>query len=665
MSAWLALPLLLACHPPAPADDATGPGTHDPFARPTDPLAGTGVTSCALYEETTCDAGRARRCEVYDPDAAAFVDAPDPLLQRVLRYDRWYDLYASPDGQTASRDHDVGFAPGAPEAEWADPSHFAGWDGLGDSAIWTGVALDAAMFRWLATGTEADRARFERKVRDLLTMFEVTDVDGYLARYHYIVRPNGSPPDPAHATLPESEAEGGTRMLARDPTAAPDRPAAWEGATVGWQGNPSIDQYTGSMVSLPAAWGLLDDAPLRDRIARQLTCYASRLRRIELRNLQQAPELLDAALIAVNGSLADDPDLDLASLDTVVGFGLISVTPSTYAGTPKDCPGGPPTEAVEIYDATSPDFMVDLLNLGTRIAGFGVDPIDHFYAPSVRGGDAVHLIHLAAMAWHFTGDDAWRAFLEDDVLGAVDAARVANSIGSLIPPAWCRSFYGDHITLPPLWALLNLIDPGPVRDELLRAMREEGWDRTASGLGNAKFDLMIADHLDASDPLRAQLVDEALDLLADLGGYRGALDDPRRACTLTLDDLTAALGAAPALSCPTAAQRSACEDGYSALGLTIPGESITHACAGSPLDCPMGDGTCADAIAAEPLPPSLRRWEDFAWQRNPYAIGGQFFPDCGRMAPGLDLTEPWWLARARGMTGDRSVLAWHDTGACP
>ena len=505
--------LLTACQQePAPDDDPTpDPAwtTRDPFQRPADPLAGTAHTSCALYEDTRCEAGRLQRCTTLDVASGAFVD-PDPQLRRVLLYDRWYDLYTSPDGQTASRDHHVGFEPGTPEAVWADPAHFARWDGLGDAAIWTGVALDAAMFRWLATGTAADEARFERKVRDLLTMFEVTDSDGYLARYHFIVRPDGTPSDPDHATLTSSEVDDPIRFHARDPDSVPDRPAAWTGATIGWQGNPSIDQYTGAMVSLPAAWGLLDDADLRDRIATQLTCYLSRLRRVEIRNLQAAPAFLDAVLSALGGSLSDDADIDFDSLDTVVAFGLPAITHANEDTVPTTCEPGPPTEPAEIFDATSSTFLVDLLGLISRMGGIGSEPFDHLYAPSVRGGDAVHLTHLTAMAWHFTGDPRWRDFLDDDLLGRIRTDRVANTLASLIPPTWCRSFYGDHITLPPLWALLNLLGPGTLRDELLRALREEGWEKTAAPLDNAKFDLMIADHLPAGDPLRDELISEEI-----------------------------------------------------------------------------------------------------------------------------------------------------------
>jgi len=55
---------------------------------------------------------------VYDPVAGAFVDTPDPLLRRVLLFERWRDLYNSPDGLTSERDFNTATPPGTAEADW-------------------------------------------------------------------------------------------------------------------------------------------------------------------------------------------------------------------------------------------------------------------------------------------------------------------------------------------------------------------------------------------------------------------------------------------------------------------------------------------------------------------------------------------------------------------
>ena len=79
---------------------------------------------------------------------------------------RWYELYQAPDGQTCDRVFFESVEPGTPEAIWGDPDLFREFGGAGDAAIWTGVALNAFILRYLSTGTEADYLRMERKVQD-------------------------------------------------------------------------------------------------------------------------------------------------------------------------------------------------------------------------------------------------------------------------------------------------------------------------------------------------------------------------------------------------------------------------------------------------------------------------------------------------------------------
>ena len=113
-----------------------------PFEAPPDPLAGSGIESCAVYQAERCQAGVLERCAVYDTQGSSFVQTVDPLLHRVLLYERWYDLYHQPDGQTVDRMFVAETLAGTPESTWGDPAHFARWAGAGDSAIWTGtVAL--------------------------------------------------------------------------------------------------------------------------------------------------------------------------------------------------------------------------------------------------------------------------------------------------------------------------------------------------------------------------------------------------------------------------------------------------------------------------------------------------------------------------------------------
>ena len=53
-------------------------------------------------------------------------------------------------------------------------------------------------------------------------------------------------------------------VVAKMPTYYQEAPA-----TPSWSGNPSIDSYVGPMNGWPVAWGLLRDADLKARMARQ------------------------------------------------------------------------------------------------------------------------------------------------------------------------------------------------------------------------------------------------------------------------------------------------------------------------------------------------------------------------------------------------------------
>lgn len=139
----------------------------------------------------------------------------------------------------------------------------------------------------------------------------------------------------------------------------------------------------------------------------------------------------------------------------------------------------------------------------------------------------------------------------------------------------------------------------------------------------------------------------------------------RRTYTVTLEDIQTAWPDL-VLTCPTEAERRICEDGFTVFGSTLPGEDITGTCTGGPLDCPFDDGECAVARSEAAIPPSLRKWEDFAWQREPFRIGDQNGTEGTRQSPGLDLTESYWLARLTGAItdGEGQVLAWQDLGSC-
>jgi len=166
---------------------------------------------------------------------------PDPLLRRVLLYDRWTDLYHQPDGQTVNRIFNAGVPAGTPEADWGALERFAGYGGRGDSAIWSGTALVAYALRYLCTGTSADYQRMETKTRRLLAHFDVTTIPGYLARYHFLDLPADAPRSDQHLLTYEGEFD--FRYHAFDPAPLQGLPAAYRDGITDesnhtWQGTP-------------------------------------------------------------------------------------------------------------------------------------------------------------------------------------------------------------------------------------------------------------------------------------------------------------------------------------------------------------------------------------------------------------------------------------------
>ncbi|MCA9546269.1 MAG: hypothetical protein KC613_17815 [Myxococcales bacterium] len=651
---------------------------------PADPLAGAPVESCAIIDDTRCVDGQPQTCAVYDATAGAFVE-PDPLLRRALLFDRWYARYHSPDGQTAERVFNAGFPAGTPEAEWGDPARFLGYDGWGDSAIWTGVALHGTALRYLSTGTQADYARMVAKARALLVKFDVTGVPGYLARAHYGYVEPGAPPTDAHLVLSDARLLEDHRSHDFDPATVPDAPPVYTQGYPGpdgpvavrprWHGNPSIDQYSGPMVAFPLVADLLrpEDAEIRDRMVRHLTCYLKRLERVEIVHAQQNPEIIDVLQQLLGGGrlTLDEGDPDFSQLDTVVGYYLPQLNPRNAADYPRDCPAEIQLEPTRVLDLASPRYLGELVQLATDLQSrdnVRATGIDHFYVPSVRAGDANHLMHLAAIGYHFTGEEQYRRFFHEQLVQSLNTFGVIQTAGALQVPDWCRSFYGGHITYPAFWSLWGLLDDPALREPIARALHDEFWARDVGPLADLKFDLMFATVADAWPAAQAEARARALAAFDVLGGNGGTLDDPRRAYNVAPETVIDALGGPEqALRCPSADDRAACIAPVTFMGLEFPGEDIGGACRGDALDCPFEDGTCARALATAPVPIELRAFTDFLWQRNPFQIGYSTGAPGHKQSPGLDIIEAYWLARYTGViqSGAGQVLAWQPgDGAC-
>jgi len=684
--------------PDAPADAADAAEvvpTYElvlkaPLPTPADPLKDTGLTSCAVFEDERCQGGARQVCRVYDPTAKGFVADPDPMLKRVLLFERWRDKYGRPDGLTSEPVFNTATPPGTPEAEWSDPARFVTHGGMGDSGIWSGWTVVGDILRYSQTGTEADYLRMEAGVRTLLTMYDVTGVPGYFIRYFYLLLPPGAPNDPAHlfryddpATLNHQHRDVDPAALAqlpavyRDGVTGPDG-TVWQGRPM-WLGRPSIDQNTGPMNALPLAYPLLRDDQLKQRITHHLTCYLRRLQRIELVNLQSNPSLLSALTQFFNaGELKLDPgDKDLTKLDRIVAYVQRQINTANEDTFDRTCPDTVQLEPWRVIDAASPTFLGELLKLVQDMdtSAGGPNQIDHYYFPNLRGGDAIHLVHLAAMAWWFTGDAQYLSFLQDELIGNLDALPTIFTTGAFDQPKFCSHFFGDQLTYGSWWVLLGMLGDSPLKTKLQQAFHQEMWEKLLKEKGNADFYLMYAGEVPPDIATgRAQALTYALEQLATFGGNgwvngQQLLDDPRRSYTLTPDFVLAHAPDGIEAVCPTQHEYELCTAEISLNGIKIPGQNLLEyvPCnADDPWQCQVPNGKCTDKMASGPLPVGLRQYTDWLWQRNPYELRKGVGLEGGVQEPGADLSEPYWNARRYGFitAGAGQVLAWQDEGAC-
>jgi hypothetical protein len=662
-----------------------------PLATPADPLKDTGIESCSVFQAEECKSGKLRRCHVYDTKTKAYVAEPDPMLERVLLLERWRDLYNKPDGMTSERNSNVATLPGTPEAVWSDPTRFSSHDGMGDSGIWTGWTVVGDILRYSQTGTEADYKRMEDGVRTLLTMYDVTGVPGYFIRYFFLLLPQGAPRDPAHVFRYEGQVSLDHHDRPVDAAALAELPDVYtDGVTDGegnvwkgtpmWHGRPSIDQNTGPMNALPMAYAMLKDEALKQRIAHHLTCYLNRLQRIELRHLQENPDLAKSLMQFFNaGELMLDPgDIDLTKLDTIVGYVQRQINTANEATFDKSCPDHPQMEPWRVVDATGETFLGDLLDFVNDMdtSAGGPNQIDHYYFPNLRGGDAVHLIHLAAMAYWFTGDEVYRKFLFEELIGNLQAVKVAHTAGAFDQDKFCSHFFGDQLTYGSWWVLLGMLEDSDLKTELQKAFHAEMWDKLLKQKGNADFYLMYAGEVpDAIATGKQQALAYAMDALDVFGGngWDGetqVLDDPRRSYTLTPEFVMAHAPDGITADCPTQKQYELCTAEIDFMGIKIPGQNLLEYVTcneADPWQCKVPNGKCVDKLASGPLPVNLRQHTDWLWQRNPYELRKGVGIEGGVQYPSNDVSEPYWNARRYGFIteGAGQVLAWEDSGDCP
>ncbi len=653
---------------------------------PTDPTLGTDIESCALYQEETCENGQKKICAIYDGKSKNFVDEPDEILKRVYLYDRWHDLYTSPNGLTAERVFNTDIPGSMPEEEWGDPAKFAGWAGTGDASIWTGAALVSDIFRYMDTGTSADYDHMIYRLKAMLRNFDVTNIPGYLARHDYLVLDESGPQNDQiiieygldnrnnrDNPMENPESVDGLPQMYFD--GVPDGTGGTVQGTPYWNGHPSIDQYSGPMTAFPLVFDLLkeEDNDLKEKIAHHMSCYMKRLKRLEITNLQDNPDVLDAVTSYFAGAnmQLDPDDMDFTQLDRLVVYYHAMFNQANAETYDRTCPDTLEIEPSRVIDANASDFMLQMIDLASELDDDSNEParekmIDHFYIANVRGGDASHLMHLAIMNYYFTGEQQYLDFLFDELIGNLGTIEVARTMIAFRLPDWCFRFYGDHITYGTHWQMITMLPEGDLKDQMLDVMKTELWEKALYNHESAKFNTMYASVFPTSDENRQTAINSVVAQLADFGGNDGTKDAPRRTYTRSRESIIDAFPEGISVRCPTEEERNICEDGGDLFGIPLESKTITYECDGRAGECVMEDGLCVNGLASSGLPTRLRTYADFMWQRSPFDIGDSHGNVGRKQSPGRDFTEAFWMARYYGLVdiGSNQFLAWKNDGTC-
>jgi hypothetical protein len=632
--------LLCACH---------GSATRQPVhAKPS-------ALPSALQSCSTIGAQQdGKTCSIYDTKAKAFSDTPDgtpedALARRAFLYERWLDLYNAPGKQPVVRRHTQAFAAGTPESVWSDPKYHQGYDDEGDSAGFSDDALNAALYHYAVTGTDADYARFESWARGLVMQWDVTGMDGYLARFAYAGVPSGTQLTAGLALDHRDVGDNGP--FDAPASALPRLPSYFkDGIDIGgkhiatlpsWIGHTSIDAYSGSMNSFPLAYDLIKDPDLKARMARHYGCFLKRLRIFKIINLSKNPQLqADFARYLTSTVLKLDPDdPDLTRIDQIWGFYLPQYNRVSAATFDTSCPAHLATDAAptEIVDVAGQGYTDRLFNFILRQSGGdNRDSIDFAFYPSARAGDAVMLDAYALGAYHMTGDHEFLDWREQVLNQKANAKEISRTIGAFNPPEPCRSYYRTPNLYLAHYMRTQIENDSSSRDFAVMLWKRKFAAKEVFGLRDAFFEMLYAAALGEKG---AGFSDALQDLLA-FGGTPDHLDDPRRNYAL---DLTPNPPPGTTVALATSADIATCSQPITVLGVTVP------------IDHPD-----PNVRYVNPAPPAaLRPPDNWIWEKDPFAAA-RLPGDAGmQQYHGLDLIEPYWVARYHGLLPDAHlVLAW-------
>ena len=648
---------------------------------PPPPALPAGLSSCGVYRDARCEAGALQRCALYDVEADAWSEAPPAMTEQAYMFDRYYDLYHSPLGQTMDVRFTKTIPAGTPESEWSAAGVFERYDGYGDASGWSGTALLGAAARFQTSGSEADYERLLTMAEHVTFLYEVTAIPGLIARSHYAMLPEGAPAPVGNWNKAvgrfRTDDEFGYPI---DETLLERVPAYYsEGIDIEgqhydtkpiWQGDASRDMYVRGLPGVLLAYDLLKDDDrakrVREVLQEQLPCTINRMKKGRIRNLS-ANDLIKSMVTAnVAGASMDIDEEETAyfeELDTVVFYVMeeprVGEEQDAFEGT---CPDGPPMEVDPEYDldASNGAFLAKLAEMAAREgkASMSKTPIAWTQHPGLRGSDAVFMLQWALVAHYVSQDPRYLDFVEQ-FLDEVEVETIVGTYGSFNFPKWCAPHFGPSLSYPSFYNLLGRIDPEASPrfwEALSSAAVSDGRYKEMGEREDAYFGILYARMTnETTDPEAGPWVQRFVDLLKTYGSH--ALDEglveakfePDRNVPRNFIDR-------PDPEIPLepleGEDLAICTEPIVVSGIEIPPPRLED-------DWPR-------AIDAVPLP--KRVGGAFLWQMDPWMVKREYGGiGMDEQWPMLGLTVPYWVGRMDKLIeeGQDLRLSWRDTGeAC-
>jgi hypothetical protein len=144
------------------------------------------------------------------------------------------------------------------------------YEGIGDSACWTGHYLAACAFRYSVTKDERTKDEILAVLKRFDVLTRVTGTDGYIARY---TGPADSPPFRAYYSV---------YGRGEDPNRPGLGTRAYRGegpfADLVWLGDSSRDAYDGVLFGWAATWACVREPPIRGLVATLVERVVDRLK---------------------------------------------------------------------------------------------------------------------------------------------------------------------------------------------------------------------------------------------------------------------------------------------------------------------------------------------------------------------------------------------------